>query len=600
MASTVVDLDTPVVRAPRASVGTRRPASYLRRQLVVVAIVLLAIMAVEQFELTPAFPMTRMLMQTQDVPVLILVAVLLLALAAWPVPTALGRVAERLSTGRSIMPVVVVLGAGLVAILGTRYIAGETPVSHDEVMAQFDTAILSSGRLMAPIPPEWRSHSWALEPVFRVPVPGDVAWVSTYLPGNAAVRAALGKIFDPAVVNGILVAGALFALYGVARQLWPARREAAIIAVVLGATSSQVLGMGMTPFAMTAHLVLNLVWLWLFLRNTATSHAAAITVGFLATGLHQLIFHPLFVAPFILQMLVERRWKLGAVYSVCYAAIGLFWIFYWQLLLAGHGIQAEAAKSLGLSFFIARVAGMLADISVSGPETMVQNLLRFAAWQHPMMLVLLAPGLVLGWKAGGTLRALVGGIVLTLVAMLILLPYQDIGWGYRYVHGLIGSTALLSAFAWTTLTARADRAERRSAWGAMAVATAAAVVVLLPIHALQMHAHISPYTRAHAAIKQSKAEAVIIETISIRYGIELVRNDPYLRNRPLIFDIGLLDEGLLRDLCSRMRVTVFDGAQAAHFGIVRLDPKAHFSYERLKRLRTIAESSECQQSRLDG
>ena len=38
---------------------------------------------------------------------------------------------------------------------------------------------------------------------------------------------------------------------------------------------------------------------------------------------------------------------------------------------------------------------------------------------------------------------LAAGIVLTLLAMLILLPYQDIGWGYRYVHGVIGSAALI-------------------------------------------------------------------------------------------------------------------------------------------------------------
>ena len=69
--------------------------------------------------------------------------------------------------------------------------------------------------------------------------------------------------------------------------------------------------------------------------------------------------------------------------------------------------------------------------------------------------------MALGWRAGGVLRALAAGIVLTLVAMLILLPYQDIGWGYRYVHGLIGSAALLAAFAWTVLTAQASESGRR-------------------------------------------------------------------------------------------------------------------------------------------
>ncbi len=278
----------------------------------------------------------------------------------------------------------------------------------------------------------------------------------------------------------------------------------------------------------------------------------------------------------------------------------MFWIVYWQLLLAAHGIAAEAASSVGVSYFFARVAQMLADFSRSGPETMVQNLLRFAAWQHPLMLVLLAPGMVLGWRAGGTFRSLAAGIVLTLIAMLILLPYQDIGWGYRYVHGLIGSAALLAAFGWSALTLESEPSERGAAWGVMAATTAAALLLLLPIHALQMRGYLSPYTRANAAIASSKSDAVVIETISIHHGIELVRNDPYLRNRPLTFDIGALDEALIRELCSRMSVSVFDGRDAERFGVVRVDPTTHPEYARLLQLRSLLEGPDCRRQRRSG
>jgi len=87
------------------------------------------------------------------------------------------------------------------------------------------------------------------------------------------------------------------------------------------------------------------------------------------------------------------------------------------------------------------------------------------------MLVLLAPGTVLGWKAVGVFRSLAGGIALTILAMLILLPYQDIGWGYRYVHGLIGSAALLATLGWTRLTEKVEPSERGNAWGVMAITT---------------------------------------------------------------------------------------------------------------------------------
>jgi hypothetical protein len=570
---------------------------YLRRLLIGVALTLLATLALEQFELTPHYPLTRGLMQTQDLPVLFATCALLLALAVWRLPAVWGRLAmstaARAPTSLA-MPIVV---AGLVVALGTRYVAGYTPVSHDEIMAAFDAEIIGSGRLMAPIAPEWRSLSWALEPAFRLSVAGDVAWVSTYLPGNAVIRGMLGKAFDTAIVNAILVVMALVALLGVARRLWPGRNDLPVVAVLLAATSSQVLCMGMTPFAMTAHLLLNLIWLWLYLRDTTLSHAAAISVGFLATGLHQLIFHPLFAAPFILQVLLDRRWRLGAIYASSYAAIGVFWIVYWQLLLAAHGIAADAANPVGASFFIERVAHMLRDFSLSGPETMVQNLLRFAAWQHPLMLVLLVPGVGLGWRAGGIFRSLAAGVVLTLLAMFILLPYQDIGWGYRYAHGLIGSAALLAALGWSELTLESGPSERQAAWGIMGATTAAAMLLLLPVHALQMHGYLSPYTRANAAIASSKSEAVVIETISIYHGIELVRNDPYLRNRPLTFDIGLLDEALIRELCSRMSVSVFDGKDAESFGVVRVDPATHPGHDRVRQLRALLQSPDCAQQR---
>jgi hypothetical protein len=564
------------------------------------ALAILAVLGLEQLELTPSYPLTYMLMQMHDVPVLIPVCALLLALAAVPLPAAWGQWAKNLSGWSPYNVVVPIVVAVLVVAFGTRYVASYTPVSHDEIMGAFDAEIVASGRILAPIEPEWRSLSWALEPAFRLPVAGDVAWVSTYLPVNAAIRGVLGKVFDAALVNAMLVAVALAALAGVARRLWPERPELAAVAVVLAATSSQVLCMGMTPFAMTAHLTFNMVWLWLYLRNTPLSHAAAITVGFFATGLHQLIFHPLFAAPFILQMLIDRRWRLGALYVTSYAAIGVFWIVYWQLLLVSHGIPAPADHPVGASFFIERVAGMLRDFSVSGPETMLQNLLRFAAWQNPLLLALLVPGMILGWRSGGVLRCLTAGIVLTLAAMLILLPYQDIGWGYRYVHGVIGSAALLAAFLWGKLTAELEIAERMAAWSVMAVGTAVALLVLLPIHAWQMHGYLSPYTRANAAIASSPTEAVVIETINMHHGIELVRNDPYLRNRPLTFDIGALDDKLARELCSKMSVSVFGGKEAMQFGVMWVDPAPHPEYERLRKLRAFLESAECRGLRRAG
>jgi hypothetical protein len=568
----------------------------LRRLLIAVPLVLFVVIGIEQLELTPHFVMTRELMQTQDVPVLLLVSVLLLGLAFVSVPADWTEQAERIATSGKFI-VATILLAGLITALGTRTVALNTAVSHDELMAKFDAEIIASGRLLAPIAPEWRPFASALQPAFRLPVPGDIAWVSAYLPGNAAIRAVLGKVFNAELTNAILVMTALLALFGIARQLWPQRPDACAIAVVLGATSSQVLGQGMTPFAMTAHLTLYLVWLWLFQRDTTSSHIGALVVGFLATGLHQIVFHPLFVAPFILQLLIERRWRLTAFYVSGYAVIGIFWIVYGQLALKNAGIAPEAAATAGGAYFLDRVLSLLSLFRFLGFETMVQNLMRFAAWQNPVMLVLLVPGMVIAWKGAWTdnriLRPLAAGVVLTVIAMFILLPFQDIGWGYRYVHGLIGSTALLATAAWVGLTEGASARERRAAWGVAAATTAVAMLVLLPMHLRFMYSHISPYARVNAAVDRIGTDAVIIEVDSIYNGIELIRNDPDLKRRPLVFALDQLTEPLVRELCTRMSVTVFDGAEAAKSGVRRIDPTTHAIYPTLLQIRQFAESDDC-------
>jgi hypothetical protein len=579
----------------------------LRWLLVAVPLVLLAVVGIEQLELTPHFVLTRELMQTQDVPVLLLVSALLLGLALVGVPAAWAKTAEHTASSRKFIAATILL-AGLITALGTRTVALNTPVSHDEIMATFDAEILGSGRLLAPVAPEWRPFAAALQPAFRLPVPGDVAWASAYLPGNAAIRAALGRLFNPELTNAILVMTALLALLGIARQLWPQRHDAWAVAVVLAATSSQVLGQGMTPFAMTAHLTLYLIWLWLFLRNTALSHVAALAVGFLATGLHQIVFHPLFVAPFVLQLLIERRWRLTAFYTVGYAAIGIFWILYGQLALKSAGIAPDAAATAGGAYFLDRVLSLLSLFRFLGFETMVQNLMRFAAWQNPLLLVLLVPGIALAWRgaqsptdaSNSVLRSLAGGLALTIVAMFILLPFQDIGWGYRYIHGLIGSTTLLAASGWIRLTSGASAGEQRAAWGVATVTTAAAVLVLLPLHVRYMYIHIAPYARANAAIERSGTDAVIVEVDSIYNGIELIRNDPDLKKRPLRFALDQLTEPLVRDLCARMTVKVFDGDDAARYGVRRIDPTTHVVYPQLLKIRQVAASDECQKLRRGG
>jgi len=377
-------------------------------------------------------------------------ALFLMGLAVSPLPAGPFQSVKSWSPGAhwtalfALALLVVMLGA-----LGAHRVLLDYPLSWDESLARFDALIFRSGRIVAPLAEEWRRYADALAwQSFMQPVADHAALVSAYLPVNAGLRALIGGLTDERLTSPLLAALAILSAYGVGRRLWPDRRDAAFVAAVLVLTSCQVLVTAMTPYAMTAHLAFNLLWLWLFLRDARLSHAGAILIGFLASGLHQLVFHPLFAAPFVFSLYRQKRIGLALVYTLSYAGIGLFWISYWKIGLALQDLAAPGAGPgagaiAGTGFFFERVASLLIDYEWHCIPLMAKNSLRFIVWQNPLLLPLAA----LSWRAlaqdRGYARELLAGVILTFAVMCLLMPYQGHGWGYRYLHGLIGNLALL-------------------------------------------------------------------------------------------------------------------------------------------------------------
>src|SRR6185369_7896650 len=139
----------------------------------------------------------------------------------------------------------------------------------------------------------------------------------------------------------------------------------------------QLLVTAMTPYAMSAHLALNLAWLWLVLRGGKLGHGAAAGVAFLATGLHQIVFHPLFAAPFVLELWLARRWKPALLHTCAYAAIGLFWTLFPALHFHAFGTQSVATAAAGGYGIAPRALQLLAAFDLGGLGLMAKNLVRF-------------------------------------------------------------------------------------------------------------------------------------------------------------------------------------------------------------------------------
>lgn len=502
----------------------------------------------------------------QDAPVLLLVG--LLSLAAVRMLNKKGPASPSFGwlegTGPALILAAITTGA---VYAGAYLVYRHYALSLDEFMAEFDARIFAGGHLLAPVAAEWRDYVPALQPIFRLEVPENAYWISSYLPVNAAFRAVFVLLGDPAFEGAVLAGIALLALYGVARRIWPERPDAAIVGTVLLACSSQFLITAMTPYAMTAHLALNLVWLWLFLRDTRWSHGLAAAIGFAACGLHQVVFHPLFVAPFLLSVLRARRWKLAAFYAVAYAAIGLFWILYWKFLLQGTGAAAAQTADFGIAYLFRRIVDMTQLNILTSIPLMGLNLFRFVAWQSPLTIPLALTAFIVLRRQNETVRDLGWGIFLTLAVVLILMPYQGHGWGYRYLHGLLGSLCLLAAQGWITLTGLQEGGGRKQITTLLAASAAVSLFVLLPWYAWQARSFVTPYAAAVAAIQNAKADVVIVDPSEIWFGVDLVRNDPYLRTSPKVMALYQLDEAGLRKLCGRYDVALFEGRDATQLGM---------------------------------
>lgn len=420
-------------------------------------------------------------------------------------------------------------GIGLAVVLGCYagfyLVLGAYDITRDEQMAAFDSLIFAQGRLVWPIPPEWQLDAKALNIMFMLPVDYPAAWVSAYLPGNALLRTLVGTMADPAFSSPLLAAASLPALLGCARRIWPDDRETSSVVLLLLLGSGQFLLNAMSSYAMPAHLFFNMAWLWLFLADRHRTDLAALVIGVVATGLHQPLFHPMFVAPFLLMLLIERRWSRLALFTVGYAVIGAGWMA-WPGLIQGMVVGPHSVVAVSGTDYVTRLIDAL-TVNSDNLALMGANLLRFCTWQH----LLTAPLMLVGIYAAQRNRlalALALGLILPTLVMGLILPWQGNGFGYRYLHGVIGNAVLLAGFGWRWVAQ--EVAGMRPAFMR---ATLGTFLVLVPLQIWMSHERYAPFAAANRAIDASGADYAVIEAGNgFSFG-SMIYNRPDLSNRPI-------------------------------------------------------------------
>jgi hypothetical protein len=453
--------------------------------------------------------------------------------------------------------------ATLVAIAaGVEPIYHGFPFSMDEYMTTFQAEIFAAGRLAGQVPTEWLDFGRALHHSFAKFDAASGQVYSGYRPGMAALYAAFDLARMGPYTSAVLSAGSVVLVASVARQIWPRSETAPLAAALLLATSQQVLVTGLTAYAMPGHLFFNLLWVRLFLIDRPWAHALAPLAGVAAAALHQIHVHAFFAAPFLLTLLRPLRSGLLVFYGTTYV-LGHALIIGWDQIAVSSQNEAINA-SVGS---IGRVTALFLLPGIFELSTVSALFARLIAWQN----VALIPLIVIAVRRAEwpkPLRLLAASVAFSIVPYVFLMPDQGHGWGYRYLHGLIGNLALIATAGWLVVE-RMPELDRRRILRPLLAAGALSVIILLPLRAVQVERMVAPFARAYEHIRAIDADVVVVDSPAVYYGQDFVRNGPLLDNRPVLMDLRLMNEAQVRRLRAAYSVVLVSADDLDRFGLPR-------------------------------
>ncbi|HTR76942.1 MAG TPA: hypothetical protein VMH39_02490, partial [Gemmatimonadaceae bacterium] len=414
------------------------------------------------------------------------------------------------------------LSAFLVAAVGTSLVFHRFFLADDEFAAWFQAVIFAHGSRSATVAPEWCRWIGALAPTSIAVDPGACTWRLSFLPIHSVVRAAFIRLDIDQLGGPATAAASIGLVVLVARKAWPDQPARAWIAAAVLGASTQVLFTSMTMFAMPTHLLFSLIWLWLYLEDRAWSIAVLPWVGFLALGVHSPTPHALFVPPFLLRYVWNRRFRVAGYMAAVYAIA----VLYWARQLGAPATPALATLATPAAT-VAMARSIFAVPNALEGVIAVMHLALIFTWNTPLAPICVLAAM-LAWKRLDTFgRDLALSLILVIVVRSLHgLNSQGEGWGYRRLYAALGNFALLAACGTDVFVAAIGG--RRTAW-LWVSSLATSVLIQLPMRAVQVERVVRPYDLAERWMEQLPTRIVILPAESIRWGRQLVRNDPFLR-----------------------------------------------------------------------
>jgi hypothetical protein len=153
----------------------------------------------------------------------------------------------------------------------------------------------------------------------------------------------------------------------------------------------------------------------------------------------------------------------------------------------------------------------------------------------------------------------------------LLFPHpQGHGWGFRYLQSTYGLLALAAAGGAMTLC--------REGWNsqlskALLASLAFSLFIQIPYRIYEIRTMVRPLALTWNYISSRPTDFVIIKTSEFWYSWDLIRNDPWLQKRPIIFNGDKLTPEQWNALSRKGTITVIGADEVKAFGVILSDPK---------------------------
>jgi hypothetical protein len=314
--------------------------------------------------------------------------------------------------------------------------------------------------------------------------------------------------------------------------------EAAGLALLLTIASPVIFGLGISYYAMPAHLLANSLYALLLIQPTPLRSLVAGVVGSVALCLHNPVPHMLFAAPWLIWIAARPNGLrllglLFAGYLPLSILLGIGWFEF-----SDH-LRSEGRESPLAVTDANRLQAILALFSPPTATVLLGRLIEVAklwVWAVPGLLILASYGAARRYR--NTLCRLFAASALITLIGYVFFPFdQGHGWGYRYFHSAWMALPLLATAAIfrpvQTVDATADRPAGlfENTDTRQFVATCALLTLVFGVgwRAWQMQDFMHYDVTQIPRYPGTERRVVLIDPQQSFYGQDLVQNDPWLR-----------------------------------------------------------------------